>query len=108
MGAAAAAVVSQAIAGFGAHLAAQAFAPPAMELRDVVDIYFEGLLAPRPGVQAGRVRGAWGGGCVPGHGAYGPTPHTRRVCFVRGTHVAWWCVGGALPLLFADRVLLVI
>ena len=56
---AAAAVVSQAIEGFGAHLAAQAFTPPAMVLRTVEDIYFEGLRASRSKASAARVREAW-------------------------------------------------
>ena len=56
---AAAAVVSQAIEGFGAHLAAQAFTPPAMVLRAVEDIYFEGLRASRSKASAARVHEAW-------------------------------------------------
>ena len=44
-GVAAAAVASQAIAGFGAQLAAQAFTPQVIKLNTVEDIYAEGLLA---------------------------------------------------------------
>ena len=57
--AAAAAVVSQAIAGFGAQLAAQAFTPPSINLHTIEDIYTEGIRASRSKAAPARVREAW-------------------------------------------------